>query len=110
MLNLDLKGTGTGIGLDLKQTTVKIGPVLPYNEKAFSLLEISNPTQYTTEIISLDFDKRFKEDIELLSTYEELKNGNNEKEKRVVYLPIREAGAGIWQEVIEAVNKKNKTE
>ena len=38
MLNLDLKGTGTCIGLELKQTKIKIGPVLPYEEKGFSLL------------------------------------------------------------------------
>ena len=94
----------------MKQTKLKIGPVLPYNEKAFSLLEISNSTQYTTEIMSLDFDKKFRDDIEMLTAYEELQNGNNEKEKRVVYLPIREAGAGIWNEVTEAINKKNKIE
>ena len=69
MLNLDLRGSGTCIGLEVKQPKLRIGPVLPYDEKAFSILEISNPTQYPTELINLDFDKRFKEDIETLASY-----------------------------------------
>lgn len=59
----------------MKQPKIKIGPVLPYDNKAYALLEISNPTQYPTELISLDFDKKYREDIEALTIYEELKNG-----------------------------------
>ena len=103
MLNLELRGVGTCIGLELKQLKLKIGPVLPYDEKAFSMLEISNPTKYPTELINLDFDKRFKEDIETLSIYEDIKNGNSDKEKRVVFLPVRETGTPVWPEVIKAV-------
>jgi hypothetical protein len=66
---LELRGIGVCIGLEVKQTKLKIGPVLPYDNKAFALLEISNPTQYSTEIISLDFDKKYREDIEMLSIY-----------------------------------------
>lgn len=72
------------------------------------MLEISNPTPYPTEVTNLDFDKKFKEDIETLNFYEEIKNGNNEKEKRVVFLPVRETGASLWGEVVNAVAKKNK--
>lgn len=48
---------------------------MPYNKNAFALLEISNPTKYPTELICFDFDKQFKDDLELLGSYEELKNG-----------------------------------
>lgn len=53
-----------------------IGPVFPYDDNAFSYLFISNPTKYSTELISLDFDKKFKKDIEILASYENIKNGN----------------------------------
>lgn len=95
-MNLELKGSGMCITLDVKQPKLKIGPVLPYDNKAFALLEISNPTQYPTELVNLDFDKKFKEDIETLSIFEELKNGDVENSKRIVFLPTREAGAGLW--------------
>lgn len=108
-LNLQLKGTGVCIALDVKQPKLKIGPVLPYDEKAYALLEISNPTPYATELINLDFDKKWREDVETLASYEEIKNGGNDKEKRVVFLPLREAGAGLWPEVVSAVARKNQT-
>lgn len=97
------------IALDVKQPKLKIGPVLPYDEKAYALLEISNPTPYATELINLDFDKKWREDVETLASYEEIKNGGNDKEKRVVFLPLREAGAGLWPEVVSAVASKNQT-
>jgi hypothetical protein len=37
-LNLDLKGIGTCIVLDVKLPKLKIGPVLPYDNKAYALL------------------------------------------------------------------------
>lgn len=43
-----------------------------------------------------------------MSIYEEIKNSGNDIEKRVVFLPTREAGAGLWQEVVNTVSKKNK--
>ena len=78
MLNLEFKGVGTCIGLELKHQKLKIGPVLPYDEKAYAVIEISNPTKYATELINLDFDKKFKEDIETLNAYEDIKNANSE--------------------------------
>jgi hypothetical protein len=67
---MEMKGTGTAITLEAAPVKIKLGPVLPYNSKAFALLEISNPSKYSTEIISYDFDKKFKDDLELLAAYE----------------------------------------
>lgn len=54
---------------------IKLGPVLPYNNKCFAALDISNPSKFSTELVSLDFDKTFKNEEELLASYEEIING-----------------------------------
>jgi len=98
VLVLDLKGTGTGINLEVKPTKVRIGPSLPYDDTAFALVQISNPTQHPTELVSYDFDKRFKEDIETLNAFEEIKNADKEIKKdkdKIVLLPPREPGSGL---------------
>lgn len=63
VINLELKGTGTAIGLDILPVKLKLGPVLPYNNKTYAAIDISNPSKYSTELISLDFDKSYKSDI-----------------------------------------------
>lgn len=62
VLTLDLKGVGASIVLDVLPQKIKIGPVLPYSAFEYEVLEIHNPTNYPTELISLDFDKKFKDD------------------------------------------------
>jgi len=42
---------------------LKLGPVLPYNNKTYAAIDISNASKYPTELISLDFDKIYKSDI-----------------------------------------------
>lgn len=76
ILNIELKGSGTSINCEVHPDKIMIGPVFPYDDNAFSYLFISNPTKYSTELISLDFDKKFKKDIEILASYENIKNGN----------------------------------
>lgn len=63
MINLELKGSGAAINLEILPAKIKLGPVLPYNNKSFAALEITNFSKYATEIVSLDFDKHFKEEI-----------------------------------------------
>lgn len=70
VLTIDLKGQGTSIGLEAQPPKVKIGPTLPYTTFEYEVLEIHNPTSYPTELISLDFDKKYKEEQETIATYE----------------------------------------
>lgn len=74
-----MKGFGTAINLETLPPKIKLGPVLPYNNKTYAALEISNPSKYATEIVSLDFDKHFKDEMELLAAFEDLKNGEKKE-------------------------------
>lgn len=69
-----MKGVGTAISLDVAPVKIRQGPVLPYNNKSFAAIEVSNPSKYATQLISLDFDKNYKSETELLATFEEFKN------------------------------------
>lgn len=63
IINLQLRGNGTAISLDILPAKVKLGPVLPYNNKSYAALDISNPNKYATQLVSLDFDKSYKSDM-----------------------------------------------
>ena len=71
-------------------------------------MDISNPTKYHTELVSLDFDKNNRNDFETLAAYEEIINGEKKDVERVVYLPLRETGSKIWPEVVKEVKKNNQ--
>ena len=58
------------IGLDIVPPKIRLGPVLPYNNKCYAALDITNSTKYTTELVSLDFDKTYRQDLETLTAYE----------------------------------------
>lgn len=70
VINLELKGTGSAIALDTAPVKIKLGPVLPYNNRSYAAIELSNPSKYATELVSLDFDKHFKSEMELLANFE----------------------------------------
>jgi hypothetical protein len=75
VINMELKGCGVAIGLENVPSKIKLGPVLPYNNQCYAAVDISNPTKYFTELVSLDFDKTYKPDSEMLTAYEEIING-----------------------------------
>ena len=86
---MELKGCGVAIGLENIPARIKMGRVLPSNNKCYAALDISNPTKYHTELINLDFDKSYRNDLDMLTTYEDLINGEKKDGERVVYLPLR---------------------
>jgi len=71
---LELRGHGTAIGLDVAPLKIKMGPVLPYNDSTFAGLEVTNSSKNATQLVSLDFDKKIKEEQEMLALYEECIN------------------------------------
>ena len=93
---MELKGSGVAIALENLPEKIRLGPVLPYNNQCYAAVDISNPTKYFTELVSLDFDKNYKPDQEILAAYEEIINGEKKDGERVVFLPLRETGAKIW--------------
>ena len=107
ILTLDLKGVGTSVLLDIVPSKIKIGPVLPYSAFEYEVLEIHNPTSYATQLISLDFDKKYREDEETIAAYEEIETPDK-KDQPTVYMPVRQPGSGVWLQVAKAVEKKKK--
>ena len=81
-----------------------------YNFNQLFRLKFCNSTNhhYATELISLDFDKIYKSDIQTLTSYEQIINGEKKEGERVTFLPLRETGAKLWPEVIKEVQKGNK--
>jgi hydrocephalus-inducing protein len=47
----------------------RIGPVLPYDQFSYCVLEVRNPSDYDTELYSIDFDKQYTKDEEILNDY-----------------------------------------
>lgn len=43
-----------------------------------------------------------------MASYEELKNADKKDGERYVFLPLREPGTKIWQQVVQEVEKGNK--
>lgn len=56
---LNLKGTGSSINLLFNPQLINIGPILPYDKFAHAVLEVKNPTEFDTELFSLDFDTQY---------------------------------------------------
>ena len=104
-LTIDLRGFGTCIGLDVVPSKVKIGPVLPYDPFSYETVEIVNPTEYSTEVVSLDFDKAYAQESNIISIYEEMENSGKDDP---LYLPVREAGSAVWPQVIRSVEAFKK--
>ncbi len=66
-LMIYVRGQGAQVALEYSPEIIKIGPVLPYDDCAYALLEVRNPSDYDTELFSLDFDRQFcQEEKELL--------------------------------------------
>jgi hypothetical protein len=66
---LSVKGQGVAINLEMKPLQLSIGPVLPYREFSYTILEVRNPSDYDTELINLEFDAQHVHDEEMINVY-----------------------------------------
>lgn len=66
---IQCKGTGTSINLEFEPNLAQIGPVLPYDQFSYCVVEVKNPTDYDTELFSIDFDKQYIKDEDILNNY-----------------------------------------
>ncbi|EGR28756.1 hypothetical protein IMG5_169530, partial [Ichthyophthirius multifiliis] len=98
---INMIGSGVQVNLDINNS-VCIGPVLPYDQFAYQIVEIKNNTQYETELYSLDFDKMYLNDEEILQNYENFDNQDT------VFEQIRQPGGLFWENIKESVEKKKK--
>lgn len=99
---LNVKGHGVNYALDIVESSIEMGPVLPYDKSAVKTIEIKNPMPFPIEVYSSDFDKQFVEEEEILKRFEPL---NNEKGD-VIFERLRKAGQEFWPNIREADEKK----
>jgi len=79
--------------VEILPENLKLGPVLPYDTSAVSCFEIRNPMEHPIEVYSLDFDKQYLEEEEILKRIDNFgPNGLNEP----IFCGYRKAGAEFW--------------
>lgn len=104
---MNVKGQGINNLVELKPDQIKLGPVLPYDTKSIESFEIVNPMDHPIEIYSLDFDKQYLEEEEIIKRMENFQpTGLNEP----VFLPYRKAGSEFWPSIKKADEIKLQTE
>lgn len=82
---LNVKGQGINYQVDLNQEVVKLGPVLPYSHKALAVFEMKNPMEQPIEVYSLDFDKTYFEEEEILKRLDNFV----QQQPEPIFLPLR---------------------
>jgi hydrocephalus-inducing protein len=63
---LNVKGQGTNNSVELVPEAIKLGPVLPYHTKSIECFSIVNTMDHPIEIYSLDFDKQYLAEEEII--------------------------------------------
>jgi len=87
--------------------TIKLGPVLPYDRSAIQEFEIRNPMDQPIEIYSLDFDRQYIEEEEILKRVDNfVPNGSGEP----LFLPLRKPGSEFWPAIKQQDDNKRKIE
>ena len=68
-LTLHLEGMGSEPRVEFDKTLVEFPPVLPFAPGVDRQLTISNPMPYPVEIYSLEFDKQYLKEEEVIPLY-----------------------------------------
>lgn len=63
---LNAKGQGIYYTVEMVPDVVKLGPVLPYDKQSEAIIEMRNPMDQPIEIYSLDFDKSYQVEEDIL--------------------------------------------
>ena len=93
---MNVKGQGINNIVELVPDTLKLGPVLPYDNTAVSSFILRNPMEHAIEIYSTDFDKQFIEEEDILKRMENFSaTGANE----LIFMNYRKAGSEFWPSI-----------
>jgi hypothetical protein len=79
-----------------------LGPVLPYEQNCLQELLITNPTEYPIEVFNPEFDEKYRTEEDYLREYPDYEEVGGQY---MAELPVREAGAPVWKEVVEKVDR-----
>ena len=92
--------------MEIAPNSLKLGPVLPYENNSIAEFELRNPMEQAIEVYSLDFDKQYIEEEEILKRIESFNAATPEP----IYLPLREPGNEFWSSLRKVDEKKRKME
>ena len=107
MFILNVKGQGIHYQLEMVPETIKLGPVLPYDRSAIQEFEIRNPMDQPIEVYSLDFDRQYIEEEEILKRIDNFAaNGSNDP----LFLSLRRPGGEFWPAIRAQDDNKRKIE
>jgi len=100
---LQAKGQGTYYSVEIIPESIEMQPVLPYKTDE-AIVEFRNPMEQPVEVYSLDFDKKFKEEEEILKRIESF----NQATPEPIFLPLRVPGGEFWPHIRMQDEKKRK--
>ena len=87
--------------------TIKLGPVLPYSTSAIGFFELHNPMEDPIEVYSVDFDKQFIDEEDILKRTDNFgPNGTAEP----MFLALRKPGGDFWPAIRQQDEKKRAIE
>ena len=102
-----MKGQGINNIVELVPESLKLGPVLPYDASAVSSFELRNSMEHAIEIYTLDFDKQYIEEEEILKRMENFGvYGSNEP----IFQSYRKAGGEFWPSIRQSDEQRTKIE
>ena len=99
---IHVKATGVAVSLEVIPENLTIGPVLPYENKAVTRLNIYNPSEYDAEIYSLNFDSSYSQEEEMLRNFEHFEIQEN------LFFPVRYPNQPFWEKIRKAYEVKQK--
>lgn len=92
-IDLDVKGSGIKPELEIKNSAIELGPILPHATGVTADVIINNPSKLPVEFYSLDFDKDYLEEEKILREQKGYDKFGN------LMLPPRKIGSGLPDEL-----------
>jgi hypothetical protein len=105
-----VKGQGAYYQVECVPDKVNLGPVLPY-KSVEAAIELRNPMDQAIEVYSLDFDRQYIVEEEVLKRHDNFANmvaGGPMPEP--LYLPLRQPGSEFWPHLKMQDEKKRQLE
>lgn len=96
---LQVKGQGINYAVEMKPETLEMPTVLPYDNSAVKPFEICNPMDIPIEIYSLDFDKQYLEEEEILKRIDSINPAIPGFTGEPLFLPLRKPGGEFWSSI-----------
>jgi hydrocephalus-inducing protein len=82
--------------------------VLPYDNSAIQAFEIRNPMDQPIELYSLDFDKQYIEEEEILKRIDQINPNAPGFNGEPLFLPLRKPGGEFWSSVRQQDERKQQ--